>query len=230
MRQHTTSFEPVREWSTYPPVEETIRSESSLGWLKRISPIVMTHRWRIIWSVIAAIIAMLAQILVPRVVGLAVDRALIERTSALSFFVIILLILGVARASATFGYRYGLYGMAFKVEYQLRTLLFQHLGRLSFSFFDRVQSGQIISRANSDIRSVQMFMAFAPIMAVQFFSFVIAIGLMAAISVPLTAVTMIALPGVFAIGQRLRKIMFPLSWVVQSRQAEIATVVDESVN
>ena len=45
-----------------------------------------------------------------------------------------------------------------------------------------------------------MFMAFAPIMAVQFFSFVIAIGLMAAISVPLTAVTMIALPGVFAIG------------------------------
>ena len=99
MRQHTTSFEPVREWSTYPPVEETIRSESSLGWLRRIGPIVMTHRWRIIWSVIAAIIAMLAQILVPRVVGLAVDRALIERTSALCFLVIILLILGVAPVS-----------------------------------------------------------------------------------------------------------------------------------
>ena len=230
MHQDAATFEPVRDWSSYPPVEETIRDDGSLGWLKRIRPIVMTHRWRIIWSVVAAIIAMLAQILVPRVVGLAVDRALIERTSALSLFVVILLILGVARAAATFGYRYGLYGMAFKVEYQLRTLLFQHLGRLSFSFFDRVQSGQIISRANSDIRSVQMFMAFAPIMAVQFFSFVIAIGLMAAISIPLTAVTMVALPGVFALGQRLRKIMFPLSWVVQSRQAEIATVVDESVN
>jgi len=230
MPQDNATFEPVREWSSYPPVEETIRSDSSLGWLKRISPIVMTHKWRIMWSIVAAIIAMTAQILVPRFIGLAVDRALIEQTSSLSLFVVILLILGVARASATFGYRYGLYGMAFKVEYQLRTLLFQHLGRLSFSFFDRVQSGQIISRANSDIRSVQMFMAFAPIMAVQFLSFIIAIGLMAAISIPLTAVTMIALPGVFAIGQRLRKIMFPLSWVVQSRQAEIATVVDESVN
>ena len=75
-----------------------------------------------------------------------------------------------------------------------------------------------------------MFMAFAPIMAVQFLSFIIAIGLMAAISIPLTAITMVALPGVFAIGQRLRKVMFPLSWVIQSRQAEIATVVDESVN
>ena len=230
MQQDNATFEPVRDWSSYPPVEETIRADSSLGWLRRISPIVMSHKWRIIWSIAAAIVAMTAQILVPRVVGLAVDRALIEQTSSLSIFVVILLILGVARASATFGYRYGLYGMAFKVEYQLRTLLFQHLGRLSFSFFDRVQSGQIISRANSDIRSVQMFMAFAPIMAVQFFSFVIAIGLMTAISIPLTAVTMIALPGVFAIGQRLRKIMFPLSWVVQSRQAEIATVVDESVN
>ncbi|HBU39785.1 MAG TPA: ABC transporter ATP-binding protein, partial [Acidimicrobiaceae bacterium] len=224
------TFEPVSEWSTYPPVEETIRSDSTLGWLKRISPVVLTHRWRIFWSVIAAVIAMVAQILVPRVVGLAIDRALITGTSSLWLFVAILLVLGVARAAATFGYRYGLYGMAFKVEYQLRTLLFQHLGKLSFAFFDRVQSGQIISRANSDIRSVQMFMAFAPIMAVQFFSFVVAIGLMAAISVPLTTITMIALPGVFAIGQRLRKIMFPLSWVIQSRQAEIATVVDESVN
>ncbi|MBM36836.1 MAG: ABC transporter ATP-binding protein [Acidimicrobiaceae bacterium] len=230
MPRDNATFEPVRDWSTYPPVQETIRSDGSLGWLKRISPVVLTHRWRILWSVVAALVAMVAQILVPRVIGLAIDRSLINRTSGLWFFMVFLLILGVARAAATFGYRYGLYGMAFKVEYQLRTLLFQHLGKLSFSFFDRVQSGQIISRANSDIRSVQMFMAFAPIMAVQFFSFVVAIGLMAAISVPLTAITMIALPGVFAIGQRLRKIMFPLSWVIQSRQAEIATVVDESVN
>ena len=223
-------FEPVQKSSTYPRVTERIRSDKSLGWLRRLQPIVMTHRWRIACSVLAAVVAMVAQILVPRVVGLAVDRSLIDETSGLTGFVLVLLVLGALRATATFAYRYGLYGMAFKVEYQLRNMLFEHLGRLSFSFFDRVQSGQIISRANSDIRSVQMFMAFAPIMAVQFLSFIIAIGLMAAISIPLTAITMVALPGVFAIGQRLRKVMFPLSWVIQSRQAEIATVVDESVN
>ena len=223
-------FEPVQKSSSYPRVTERIRSDKSLGWLRRLQPIVMTHRWRIACSVLAAVVAMVAQILVPRVVGLAVDRSLIDKTSGLTGFVLVLLVLGALRATATFAYRYGLYGMAFKVEYQLRNMLFEHLGQLSFSFFDRVQSGQIISRANSDIRSVQMFMAFAPIMAVQFLSFIIAIGLMAAISIPLTAITMVALPGVFAIGQRLRKVMFPLSWVIQSRQAEIATVVDESVN
>jgi len=230
MHMDNAAFEPVRDWSPYPPVDVTIRADVSQGWLRRISPIVVTHRRRIFWSVLAAVVAMVAQILVPRVIGLAIDGALIDQRRSLWAFVLALLVLGAARAGSTFGYRYGLYGMAFRVEYQLRTLLFQHLGQLSFAFYDRVQSGQIISRANSDIRSVQMFMAFAPIMAVQFFSFVIAIGLMAAISVPLTAITMIALPGVFAIGQRLRKIMFPLSWVTQSRQAEIATVVDESVS
>jgi len=132
MPRDNATFEPVRDWSTYPRVEETIRSDTSVGWLKRISPIVLTHRWRILWSVVAALVAMVAQILVPRVIGLAIDRSLINRTNGLWFFVVILLVLGGARAAATFGYRYGLYGMAFKVEYQLRTLLFQHLGKLSF--------------------------------------------------------------------------------------------------
>ena len=71
MQQDNATFEPVRDWSSYPPVEETIRADSSLGWLRRISPVVMSHKWRIIWSIAAAIVAMTAQILVPRVVGLA---------------------------------------------------------------------------------------------------------------------------------------------------------------
>ena len=43
--------------------------------------------------------------------------------------------------------------------------MYEHLTRLSFSFYDQVQSGQLISRANSDIRSVQMFLTFMPIVA-----------------------------------------------------------------
>jgi len=207
-----------------------IRTDPDLGWLRRLSPLLRQHRARIAWSTAAAVVAMVSQILVPRVTGLTIDHALDSRTRALWPFVAAIVVLGVARAVFTYSYRYGLYGMAYRVEYQLRTLLFEHLGRLSFAFYDRVQSGQIISRANSDIRSVQMFLAFAPIMTVQFFSFVVAIVLMARISLPLTLIAMVALPGVFVIGQRLRNIMFPLSWIVQSRNAEVATVVDESVS
>ncbi len=230
MSSGTEDRESVTAGPTSDHPEATIRPEQDLGWLRRLGPLLAGHRWRLGWSVAAAVVAMVVQILVPRVTGQAIDLALDDRSRALWPFVATIVGLGLARGVFTFLYRYGLYGMAFRIEYQLRTLLFEHLGRLSFAFFDRVQSGQIISRANSDIRSIQMFLAFAPIMTVQFFSFVVAIGLMARISLPLTAIAMVALPGVFLVGQRLRNIMFPLSWIVQSRNAEVATVVDESVS
>ena len=177
-----------------------------------------------------AAVAMSIGALVPLVTRNAIDNALDARTSNLSTFVIVLIVLGITRAVFTFGYRYGLYGMAFRIEYQLRTMLHTHLSTLSFSFYDRVQSGQIISRANSDIRSVQMFLTFAPIMAVQLVSFVIAIAIMVSINIILTIVAMVALPGVFVFGQRLRQLIFPISWIVQSRMADVATVVDENIN
>lgn len=230
MSSGAEDHEPVTSRSPYPRPAATIRSNADLGWLRRLGPLLAEHRRRLFWSVGAAVIAMVVQILIPRLTGQAIDLALREQTRALWPFVAALVGLGVARGVFTYLYRYGLYGMAFRIEFQLRTLLFEHLGQLSFAFFDRVQSGQIISRANSDIRSIQMFLAFAPIMTVQFFSFMIAIVLMAQISLSLTAIAMVALPGVFLIGHRLRNVMFPLSWIMQSRNAEVATVVDESVS
>ena len=61
--------------------------------------------------------------------------------------------------------RYLLFRSAYDFEFDFRTLIYEHLQRLSFSFYDRVQSGQLISRANSDIRSVQMFLTFVPVIA-----------------------------------------------------------------
>ena len=80
MHMDDATFEPVRDWSAYPPVNVAITADTSQGWLKRISPIVVTHRRRIFWSVLAALVAMIAQILVPRVIGLAIDGALIDKS------------------------------------------------------------------------------------------------------------------------------------------------------
>ena len=213
---------------------DAIRADRSLGWIRRLGPLLARHRTRIAFAVLAAIAAMITQVVAPRVAGYAIDaalpRALAGQTSALWPYVVALVTLGVARGVFTFAYRNGLFSMGYRVEYQLRALLFEHLSRLSFAFYDRVQTGEIISRSNSDIRSVQMFLAFAPIVAVQLLSFVVAISLMAWISLPLTAITMLAMPAVYVLGQRLRKIMFPLSWIIQSRNAEVATVTDESVS
>ena len=46
----------------------------------------------------------------------------------------------------------------------------------------------------------------------------------------LTLVAVAALPGVYVVGARLRNLVFPLSWVIAARQADVATIVDENVN
>ena len=166
----------------------------------------------LVGSVIAALLALVAQVAVPAVTRSAIDDALTDRTDALEPFVWVLVGLAVARGLLSFVYRYGLYRMAYEIEYDLRSILYRHLTRLSFSFFDRVQSGQIISRANSDIRSVQMFLAFAPLMATSMLTFAVAFGFMLTIHVGLTLVALCTLPGVYVVGVRLRNRVFPLSW------------------
>jgi ATP-binding cassette subfamily B protein len=227
---HDAHFEAAADQTIYPDPPLGIDPDQSKGWLSRLAPLLATHRWIMISSLIGAAIAMALGALVPLVTRNAIDQALDAQTASLSSFVIMLVVIGVLRALFTFGYRYGLFGMAFRIEYQLRTMLHVHLSTLSFSFYDRVQSGQIISRANSDIRSVQMFLTFAPIMAVQGVSFVLALAIMLSIDVTLTIVAMIALPGVFVFGQKLRNLIFPISWIVQARMADVATVVDENIN
>ncbi|WP_419841698.1 ABC transporter ATP-binding protein [Candidatus Poriferisodalis sp.] len=211
-----------------------IRADASLSWIRRLSPLLRRHRMRIIVSLLAAVAAMGTQAVAPRVAGYAVDAAVPgpdgTGSGPLWAFVVALVGLGAARGVFTYAYRNGLFSMGHRVEFQLRTLLFSHLSRLSFAFYDRVQTGEIISRSNSDIRSVQMYLAFAPIVSVQLLSFVVAISLMAWISLTLTAITMLIMPAVYVLGQRLRRIMFPLSWIIQSRNAEVATVTHESVS
>ena len=74
--------------------------------------------------------------------------------------------------------RYFMYRTAYDIEFDLRNLIYEHLSTLSFGFYDRVQSGQLISRANSDIRSVQMYTTFAPLILVQCSIGVVAFGFM----------------------------------------------------
>ncbi len=123
-----------------------------------------------------------------------------------------------------------LFKTAYNIEYDLRNVIYEHLTRMSFPFYDRVQSGQLISRANSDIRSVQMYMTFAPLILVQCSIAVVAFGFMLSINVVLAFIAMATMPLVYLSGVGMRKSMFPVSWLIQARLADVATIVDENVN
>ncbi|MET0489854.1 MAG: ABC transporter ATP-binding protein [Acidimicrobiales bacterium] len=223
-------YEPVGVVPRYPAPRRTIDPDPTKGWIRRMRPVVMAHGVLLWTSVLAALVAMVAQVAVPAVISLAIDKAIIDEERPLAPYVWALVALGIARGLMALYYRYGLFRLAYDIEYDLRQLLYRHLTRLSFSFYDRVQSGQIISRANSDIRSVQMVTAFAPLMGMSLLSFAVAFAVMASIHVGLTLAAVAALPGVYIVGAKLRDLVFPLSWVIAARQADVATIVDENVN
>ncbi|MGI8757961.1 MAG: ABC transporter ATP-binding protein [Acidimicrobiales bacterium] len=217
-----------------PPGQAAIDPDTSLGWVRRIAPLLRPQRGRFAIALVASAAAVVASLAIPLVLRDAIDQALPTPTSpvptdTLALFVWGILALGAVRA--VFGYvaRNGLARVAYQLEHDLRALLYEHLTRLSFSFYDRVQTGQLVSRANSDVRSVQMFLAYAPALVVSVATFALAVVLMLSVHVGLTLVAVSALPAVYAVGSRMRKELFPLSWVVQAHLAEIATVVDENV-
>ena len=178
-------------------------------------------------GVLFGLLATVATVLVPLTVGRGID-AIITGDSPTPF-VITLVVLAVMRFGFGFGYRFNLFRAALQIENDLRNLIFARLTELSFSYWDRVQSGQIISRANTDIRSIQLLFAFGPLIAMQLVLLTMALVVMLVTDAALTVVALAGLPLVFIIGVKLRKQIFPLSWVAQARQAEVATIVDENI-
>ena len=193
-------------------------------------PIVLAHKWMFGFSLLASFIGLAVQVQIPNEVGQAIDALGKSTGQSLEYFVTVIAVLAAIRFVLTYLSRNYLLKTAYRIEYDLRNIMYEHLSRMSFSFYDRVQSGQLISRANSDIRSVQMYLTFAPSILVQCSVAVLAFAEMLSINVPLALVTMSTMPFVYIVGVRMRKRMFPVSWLIQSRLADVATVVDENIN
>ena len=171
--------------------------------------------------------------LVPHVASLGAFRwghTVVQRGVPLHFYVWWIIALAVVGAGIGFISRYYLFLTAYAIEFDLRNIIYEHLTRMSFPFYDRVQSGQLISRANSDIRSVQMYMTFAPMILVQCGVAVVAFVYMLSINVILAFVAMVTMPFIYVVGVKMRKTMFPVSWLIQARLADVATIVDENIN
>ena len=204
-----------------------LHPDRSRHWLRRISPVLARQRRAFAVAVAAGLVSVAATAVVPVVIGRGVDAA--AAGEALRPWVLALGVLAAIRFVLGFAYRYGLFRSAHRIEADLRILTFERLTELSFSYWDRTQTGQVISRANSDIRSIQLLFAFGPILAMQLVMLAMGLTAMLLLSLPLTLVGMAPLPVVLYVGIRLRHHVFPLSWVTQARMADLATIVDENI-
>ena len=104
-------------------------------------PIVLDNRFTYFGTIALASVAMMLQVALPAVLRSAIDQALTERSVGLNRFVIAVLVIGLVRSVLTLVYRFLLYRGAFQIDTDLRILLYDHLTKLSFGFYDRTQDG-----------------------------------------------------------------------------------------
>ena len=247
-------FEPIGATPHYRPAKGTFDPDKTKNWFWRIFPILYSHRLLVIVSLSMSFLVMLISISIPalmasviddalmgkgtegwiqdaiRAMAVAIDNAFLAGNNPLLAYVFLLVGVGVAQGILSFGSAYTHARLTYHIDYDLRTIIYNHLTKLSFSFFDRTQSGQLISRANSDIQAVEWFLTGAPNIFQTVVMFGLALTYMLTMNVGLTLVAMVTLPFVYTLSARMRRVMYPLSWLNQSRVAEVTTIADENIN
>jgi ATP-binding cassette subfamily B protein len=206
-----------------------IDPDARKSWLRRALPLVKAHRGLLITSLVLSFAGLIVQVQIPNLVRIGIDRAIVDHSGRLATYV--WAIVGLALLQGLINYLARLYLLrtAYELEYDLRNIVYAHLVRMPFGFYDRVQSGELMSRSGSDIRAVQMYLSFGPSILVQCLIAVVAFVLMLSINVPLAIVAMATMPIIGVLGVSMRKAIFPVSWLIQARLAQLATVVDENI-
>jgi ATP-binding cassette subfamily B protein len=80
------------------------------------------------------------------------------------------------------------------------------------------------------VRVLQTLLGYLPLISGNVFLFGLSLVIMLSLSVPLTAIALVAVPTLFVMALHLRQVVYPSSWDAQQRAAEVATVVDEATN
>lgn len=136
--------------------------------LVRLSSWIHPYRKWVLVSIISMLAASILDLAVPWLIKWAIDSALIQGFGALLLPLAIGIVALVAvKGVFLFWQRYAAAHMAQGVIYDLRNDLYRHLQSLSFSYYDRTQTGQIMSRVTQDVETLRMFLGFGLILLVR---------------------------------------------------------------
>ena len=189
------------------------------------------YRVSLVVSIVLAVLSQAAQFATAFLTGAALGSA-VEGHDKHALKLIVAAVLGVGIARALFmGARRLISGQqALGVEFDLRSALYAHLLRLSFGFYDRHQTGQLMSRATVDLQTVRFFLGYGLIFFFQnVLTLVGAAAVMFFYNWKLTLVALWIAPLLIGLAYRYSHVAHPLLRDVQQKMADVATVAEENI-
>jgi ATP-binding cassette subfamily B protein len=202
----------------------------TLSALRRLLPYVRPHRLPLVGSGVAALVGTLAGLAVPLWTRAIVDGSIARGDlGLLPWLVLGVLALGLVEAGLVFLRRMLVARPSNQIEASMRADLFAHLQRLPVAFHDRWASGQLLSRATSDLTTIRWFVAFSGIfLVVNALTLVVGIGVLVWLSPPLGLVVAITAVPLTALTLMLERRFSRAARRAQDQAGDLASVVEES--
>jgi ABC-type multidrug transport system fused ATPase/permease subunit len=189
------------------------------------------YKWSLIVSILLAIGSQAAAVVTAFLTGDGLQRAVTGGSQRAIWWIALgILIAGFVRALLMMGRRLISGRQALGVEFDMRNGLYAKLQRLSFGFYDRHQTGQLMSRATVDLQAVRFFLGYGLIFFFQHVTTIVGVTAVMYVAnwrlaLAATAIT----PLIVIVAYRYSTVAHPILREVQQKMADVATVAEESI-
>ncbi len=199
---------------------------------KKLKRFYWPYRKYFFWSLFAMIFVTGITVVYPIVLQLTIDEVFragnYQLVPYLAIgFVAIMIIKGIA----TYFNQYlgDLFGIT--TVYKVRNALYEKLQRLSFGYYDNAKTGDLMSRLTADVEGFRFFLSFGFAELLRFSLLIIfSLMVMFSYSVPLTLVTIMALPFLAIVVYRFDKRVHPAFRKVRKTFGRLNTNVQENIS
>jgi ATP-binding cassette, subfamily B, bacterial len=212
-------------------VSELATSHPHLHIFGRLLGFLRPYRWSVGVSIVLAAASQAAALALVRVTQGVIDQAIRPQDRHLLWILVAVVVgLGTLKALLMVGRRFISGRQALGVEYDMRNALYGHLLRLSFGFYDRHQTGQLMSRATVDLQGVRFFLGYGLIFFAQnLFTIVGATAIMLWTDWRLSLIAFAITPVLIILAYRYSRVSHPVLRDVQQKLADVATVAEENI-
>ncbi len=204
------------------------KPDTAEGWLL-LRRALAEQKWGLVAGVSIGLAWTAGKVAVPQLTKLGIDRG-IEGNGSLALWAGLVVAAGVIAGLFTAVRRWVAFRESRWTETRMRERIFSHLLTLHSGYHDQMATGQLMSRASSDLQQLQAFIVMIPI-TLSNVAMILAVVVLLITSQPLLAIVALApLPLVNVLANRFSRRIHPAVLAVQTEQAQLATVVEETVS
>jgi ATP-binding cassette, subfamily B, bacterial len=210
---------------------ETTTKHPHLHIFGRLLGFLGPYKWSLAVSIVLAAASQAAAIALIRVTQSVIDLGIRPGDQEMVWILVgVIAALGLVKALLMVGRRFISGKQALGVEFDMRNALYGHLLKLSFGFYDRHQTGQLMSRATVDLQGVRFFLGYGLIFFAQnLFTIVGATAIMFWTDWRLALVALAITPILIVLAYRYSSVSHPVLRDVQQKIADVTTVAEENI-